>query len=67
MDASGRPRIPFVFLAKAAKRYDIANSGEDMKADISGIAAELRNLQRLALLPPQIAANEQTARLLAYS
>jgi len=65
MDASGRPRIPFVFLAKAAKEHDIANSGNDIVANVARITAELQNLQTLSLLPPQIAATEQTAKLLA--
>ncbi len=67
MDASGRPRIPFVFLAKAAKAYDITNSENDMVADVPRITEALQNLQALSLLPPQIAANGQTAKLLAPS
>jgi hypothetical protein len=54
-------------MAKAAKYYDIANSGKDIRADVSEITKELQNLRHLSLLPAQIAASEQTARLLAYT
>ena len=67
MDASGRPRIPFVFLAIAAKAYGVASQGIDIPASISRITSELKELHRLDHLPPQIAASTQTARLLAYA
>lgn len=66
MDASGRPRIPFIFLAKAAKKHGITSVDHDIPADITKITTELQSLQRLEILPPQIAANAQTARLLCY-
>jgi hypothetical protein len=67
LDASGKPRIPFVFLAEAAKTQNIANWDDEMPADIEKITSELQALGRLGHLPAQIAANEQTARLLSYS
>jgi hypothetical protein len=67
MDASGKPRIPLVFLDKAAKTQDIASWDDEMPANIAKITSELQALGRLVHLPAQIAANAQTARLLTYS
>lgn len=66
MDASGKPRIPFVFLAKAAMTHGISDWDGDMPADVAKITAELQALETLGHLPAQIAASSQTARLLAF-
>ena len=67
MDASGRPRIPFIFLAKAVIEHDLANSENDIAANEARITTELLHLQAVSLLPAQIAATGQTAKLLASS
>lgn len=64
MDASGKPRIPFVLLAKAALKHGISH-WDDVPAGLGNISAELQALGKLGYLPTQIAANDQTARLLA--
>ena len=66
MDASGKPRIPFVFLAKAAMTHGISDWDDYMPADIAHISAELQSLGSLGHLPARVAANAQTARLLAF-
>ena len=65
MEASGKPYIPQEFLTKAAETYLLGGGSKDVRPDIATIIEELKALMAISMLPPQVAPNEQTARLLA--
>ena len=60
----GKPVLPAEVLEKGAHLHSFASLGCDLVPDISTILAELMLLNELAILPSQVAATEQMARLL---
>ncbi len=64
MAHSGKPIIRAEMLEKAADLYSFASLDHDVIPDIQQLVAELMLLGDLAILPSQVAAREQTARLL---
>lgn len=67
MMACGKLHLPTSSILKAAELYRNQKMPTDAHADIARITEELQNLHKVSMLPPQIAATEQTARLLACS
>ncbi len=67
MAASGRPHIRSVSLENAASHYRLSEADRDVIADVVTIKRELQHLHACNALPSQIAATEETAKLLLYS
>ncbi len=64
MAHSGKPVIRAEMLVKAADLHSFASLDDDIIPDIPRLVAELMLLGDLDILPSQVAASEQTARLL---
>ncbi len=64
MAHSGEPVIRAEMLERAADLHSFGSLGDDVIPDIQKLVAELMLLDDLAILPSQITAHEQTARLL---
>ncbi|MES2475876.1 MAG: hypothetical protein V4640_08850 [Verrucomicrobiota bacterium] len=64
MAKRGKPVLPHDDLALAAALHDFPSLNHDRTPDLPTIVAGLLALDAQAFLPPQVAANEQTARLL---
>ena len=60
----GNPVISVESLAHAALKYAPTDAPHDLVPDLSILSEELRRLEAFSVLPAEIAANEQTARLL---
>lgn len=67
MAHSGKPVIRAEMLQKAADLHSFASLNNDVVPDLDQLVAELLLLGDLAILPTQVAAREQTARLLLPS
>lgn len=64
MSQCGRPLVRREPLEKAATLHSFASLNKDVVPDIEKLVAELMALNEFAALPSQVAASEQTARLL---
>lgn len=60
----GRPFIPPNLLEHAWKRHHLCESPGEKAPDADQLVHELKRLENLSVLPPQVAPTEQTARLL---
>jgi len=60
----GKPTLRAEMLEKAADLHSFASLDNDMIPDVRTLVAELMKLDDLAILPSQVTASEQTARLL---
>ncbi len=60
----GKPFLRAELLEKAADLHSFATLADDMVPDVRTLVAELMMLDDLAILPSQVSASEQTARLL---
>jgi len=67
MAASGKPLLRAESLIAAARLHGLPADALDVVPDADRFTEELRRLESLSLLPPQIAAGEQTAKLLRIS
>ena len=61
---AGNPVIPVESLARAAHKHASTDAPRDLLPDLAILSEELRRLESFSILPAEIAANEQTARLL---
>lgn len=64
MSRCGRPLVQRDFLEKAATLHSFSSLDQDEVPDLQKLVAELMALNDFAILPSQVAASEQTARLL---
>lgn len=64
MARCGRPLVQRDFLEKAATLHSFASLDQDEVPDMRKLVAELMALNDFSVLPSQVAASEQTARLL---
>lgn len=64
MARHGKPLISAQLLERSAKRHFTCDSPYEITPDTDHVVHELKRLENLSALPPQVAPNEQTARLL---
>lgn len=64
MSLSGKPLVRSSLLEQAASLHDFSNLNQDAIPDIRKLVSELMSLEDASVLPPQVSASEQTARLL---
>jgi hypothetical protein len=64
MSRCGRPLVQGDFLEKAATLHSFSSLDQDEIPDLQKLVAELMALNDFSVLPSQVAASEQTARLL---
>jgi len=64
MGLCGKPILRAEMLEKAADLHSFASLDNDIIPDVGTLVAELMMLDDLSILPSQVAASEQTARLL---
>jgi hypothetical protein len=64
MAASGKPSLSHPILEQAVRLHQEPAPARDSVPDLQSITRELLQLAHFSALPPQIAANETTARLL---
>ncbi|WP_386818184.1 hypothetical protein [Luteolibacter algae] len=64
MQECGKPLLSADYLERAIRRYKTEPLAPAQTADTAKIGLALRRLEELSSLPPQIAANDRTARLL---
>ena len=64
MSKCGKPLVRMEFMEKAASAHSFASMENDIVPDIHKLVSELMSLDDFAVLPSQVAASEQTARLL---
>jgi hypothetical protein len=64
MSRCGRPLVDRDFLERAASLHSFSSLDEDEIPDLRKLVAELMALDDFAILPSQVSAGEQTARLL---
>lgn len=62
---SGKPSIPVNFLRKAFLLHQSSKIAKDVIADVPKVTEQLQRLYQISMLPPQVAPNEQTARLIS--